>query len=134
MAAKDCLGPQCDLYHGTGGEIEGGVIQPRRDHYQPNLHGEGAYSTTSLPHAELYAENEAIRQGRLFGTVFKVSPVSEARPVREGSDIHLDTKGMKTEEAVSFPTNPDIIKYNNWIDYKNAPKQDTQEEWDDDWM
>lgn len=89
------------LYHGTAGEIEGGVVRP-----DIGALGEGSYASEGLNVASEYASNAARMQGRLFGTVYEVTPVSE-KAAHVGSDagkgIVLDPEGMRAGKAVAFP-------------------------------
>lgn len=90
------------LYHGTSSTIEGGVIKPAERTYW----GEGAYSTESLHSAKNYARDRAKAQGRLFGTVYEVEPVSEKATVagsEAGKGIVVDPEGMKTKRVVDYP-------------------------------
>lgn len=92
------------LYHGTGGDIEGGVVRPSADYV---LDGRGvAFSTESPFTAEYYAKNKAKEQGRLFGTVYEVEPVSDDAKITEtigGKSVVTDPEGLRTKRAVSFP-------------------------------
>jgi hypothetical protein len=110
MAASDHLNKI--LFHGTGGEIHGGVVKPGAE---LGVMGRGAYATTALKEAEHYAGYRATIEGRLFGTVYEVSPVSDNPNVYEGygheygdSAMVVDDKGLKVNKAVSYPINWDI--------------------------
>jgi hypothetical protein len=106
MAAYDHLNK--DLFHGTNAAIPaGGVVNPGTD----NKYGYGAYATGHLGEARVYATRKAMNQGQMFGTVYRVKPMS-SNPTRvtEGPEGFLrDTKGLKVEEAVDYPLNPDAI-------------------------
>lgn len=106
MAAKDAL--NTDLFHGTGGEITGDVIHPGETH----SYGYGAYATNSLKAAKEYAWKRARDEGRLFGVVYRVSPMSD-NPTIYGSKIQtvVDPKGLKAHEVVDYPINIDAIHY-----------------------
>ena len=102
------------LYHGTAGEIEGGVVRPS---LYP-LFADGAYATTVLKNAEGYATEQAQpmwEQGRLFGTVYEVEPVSDkatvvyknTSPGFESEQI-ADPEGMRVKRIVSFPPTYDF--------------------------
>lgn len=111
MAAKDALNK--DLFHGTGGAIEGGVVKPG----QTNTLGYGAYSTTGLNTAQHYARIRAYSENRLFGTVYKVRPMSDKPKVQEMSneDYVVDPKGLEVVEAVDYPINVDALhKTSRW--------------------
>lgn len=90
------------LYHGTAGDIEEGVVRP-----DIGALGDGAYATEKLNVAKEYASNSARMQGRLFGTVYEVTPVSD-KAVHVGSEagggIVLDPEGMRADKVVDFPT------------------------------
>jgi hypothetical protein len=88
------LGPQFSLYHGTGGGIVGDV--------RPGERGYGAYATSDLKVAERYAANKALSEGRLFGSVYSVTPVSEYVE-QETEGAGYDPVGLEAEEIVSFP-------------------------------
>jgi hypothetical protein len=120
MAASDHLNK--DLFHGTGGAIEGGVVNPSDE----GALGDGAYATTSLKEAERYAARKANDEGRLFGTVYRVSPKSQSnRDLASDKQSHWTSSagrftnyvfphGLKADEIVSYPinywaTNTDII-------------------------
>lgn len=106
MAAKDAL--NMELFHGTGGAIEDGVVKPGNTNYL----GYGAYSTTSLKTAQHYARIRAYDENRLFGTVYKVKPVSEKPTVHErygGEQYVVDPKGLEVMEAVDYPINIDAV-------------------------
>lgn len=93
-----------DLFHGTGGAIEGGVVKPGKNHF----YGHGAYATTYRLAAEYYAQMTAHQEGRLFGTVYRVNPVSKNPKVEYiagDEDYVIDPKGLKVEEVVDFPIN-----------------------------
>lgn len=104
MAAKDAL--NTELFHGTGSAIEGDVIHPGETH----AYGYGAYATSSLHEARQYAWKRARDEGRLFGVVYRVSPVSE-KPTVYGSKTQtvVDPKGMKAHEIVDYPTNIEAL-------------------------
>lgn len=96
------------IYHGTGGEITGGIVKPGIR----NTYGIGAYATRRKHTAEHFAKEKAQEQGRLFGTVYRVEPVSEDPEVvgMEGlgeKDLVKDKKGLKVLKPVSYPLNPD---------------------------
>jgi hypothetical protein len=90
------------LYHGTGGDIEGGVVRPA----ERQLFGPGAYATEEVRSAEHYARISASEQGRLFGMVYEVSPVSDDAQIvgsEGGKAVVTDPAGLRTKRAVSFP-------------------------------
>lgn len=102
MAAKDALNK--DLFHGTGGAIEGGIVRPGIS----NFYGKGAYATTSYGTAKYAAQIKAHGEGRLFGTVYKVRPTSKNVKIEEmieDEDYVIDPKGLKVIKAVSYPIN-----------------------------
>ena len=105
MAAKHVLNQ--DLFHGTGGAIEGGVVKPGTK----NELSYGAYGTTGLITAQHHARIKAYNENRLFGTVYKVRPVSETPKVRDvGPEKYvIDPKGLEVEEAVDYPINVDAL-------------------------
>lgn len=115
MAAKDCLGPQCDeqvkLYHGTGGAIEGGIVRPT-----DNGDVTGAFATNAPEYAEAFAKFAARDEGRLFGTLYEVEPLSKlenrinldmGKP--EGEDYQvMDTQGLKVKGLTKFVLRDDL--------------------------
>ena len=101
------------LYHGTAGKIEGGIVRPS---LYP-LFSDGAYATTVLKDAERYATEKPPMwgQGRLFGTVYEVEPVSNKATVvyknnSPGfqSEQIADPEGMRVKRIVSFPPTYDF--------------------------
>lgn len=89
------------LYHGTGGAIEGGIVRP-----SDGAFGEGSYATEGKGTAGTYAAAAARDQGRLFGTVYEVSPISERAThvgSQAGSGVVLDPEGLSADKAVDFP-------------------------------
>lgn len=114
MAAKDVLNK--DLFHGTGGAIEGGVVKPGSQ----DRHGYGAYATTGSITAQHYARLRAYSENRLFGTVYKVRPMSSNPKVQDvGANEHyvVDPKGLEVVEAVDYPINVDALhKTSRWSD------------------
>jgi hypothetical protein len=105
------------LYHGTAGEIEGGIIRPDLGAY-----GHGAYATTGMKVASEYASNAARGQGRLFGTVYEVSPTSDRALQVSSEGSHptmLDPEGLRADKAVAFP--PSYSKR----DYREANERAT---------
>lgn len=114
MAAKDALNK--DLFHGTGGEIKGGVVKPGHR----NERGYGAYGARNIHTARFFAGLQAYDEGRLFGTVYKVKPISEnpkVIPMSESDDWVVDPKGLKVEEAVDYPINLEALhKTSRWSD------------------
>jgi len=96
------LSKDAPLYHGTGGAIEGGMVQPAERQY----FGPGAYGTESLTSAEFYAKQAAESEGRLFGTVYEVSPATDDAQIvgtEAGKAVVTDPVGMKTKGIASFP-------------------------------
>lgn len=92
------------LYHGTGGEIEGGVVRPSADYVVDGRRV--AFSAESHFTAEYYARLGAKGQGRLFGTVYEVEPMSDDAKITEtigGRAVVTDPAGLRTKKAVSFP-------------------------------
>ena len=89
------------LYHGTADEIEGGVVRP-----DPGAYGHGAYATSGMHVASGYASDAAQSQGRLFGTVYEVSPTSDRAKQVSSEGRHptlLDPEGLRADRAVAFP-------------------------------
>ena len=112
MAASDHLNKA--LFHGTASEIRGGVVKPS---VWGSL-GAGAYATDNLKEAEKYASKAAADEGRLFGTVYEVEPLSDMQEhmdkmqkLRDANSKIPDTnyvadkKGLKVVKAVSYPIN-----------------------------
>lgn len=96
------LGTQFDpakLYHGTAGELEGGVVRPNYGRY-----GFGAYAVygDEAKHAQRYASSSARDQGRLFGTVYEVTPRSKVEYSEHDSYVS-DREGLDVVKAVDFP-------------------------------
>jgi len=90
------------LYHGTGGGIKGGIVQPA----EREFFGPGAYATESPHSAEFYARESARSEGRLFGTVYEVEPISESAMhagSEAGKGVITDPEGMRTKRIVGFP-------------------------------
>lgn len=102
MAASDHLNKR--LFHGTGGAIEGGIVRPTA-----SATGMGAFATPSNFYARFYAANKAAKEGRLFGVVYEVTPMSDPSDLQEnllGADVEIvDPKGLKTGKVVDFPLN-----------------------------
>lgn len=101
------LGPQFDpdkLYHGTSAGIEGGVVRPNRGRY-----GFGAYAVhgDEGKRAQLYASSAAANQGRLFGTVYEVTPRSKIEYSEHDAYVS-DPEGLDVVKAVDFPINRGI--------------------------
>ena len=89
------------LYHGTAGAIKGDIVRP-----SDGAFGEGSYATEGLETAGTYAAAAARDQGRLFGTVYEVAPVSdEAKHVgsQAGQGVVLDPGGLRANKTVAFP-------------------------------
>lgn len=105
------LSKDTPLYHGTGGAIKGGVVRPGERGY----FGPGAYATENPRSAEFYAKESAESEGRLFGTVYEVTPVSD-QAMHVGSEagkaVLADPEGLKTERIVSFPLVHDYSEEN----------------------
>jgi hypothetical protein len=103
------------MYHGTGGEIEGGIVRPGAN----QAFGPGAYATSRKFAAEIYAATKAREQNRLFGTVYEVGPHDDGEdlikvPARRNGypvEYYRDPKGLKVKKAVSFPINPSLPIY-----------------------
>jgi len=91
---------------------------------RPNMgaFGRGAYATPDLQEAEMYAKFKGQEEGRLFGTVYKVAPVSTASVHRYPQDLygedavvgageqfeyHRDPVGMEVKGTASFPATYD---------------------------
>lgn len=103
------------MYHGTGGALEGGVVRPSTERTK---YGEGAYAEVgtekqnALAGARHIAREKAEEQGRLFGTIYEVEPMSNPEIIKTGEEVLLpgqtwarDQKGFKANKAVSFPLN-----------------------------
>lgn len=103
------------LYHGTGGEIEGGIVHPG----PRQLYGPGAYATSRKFVAEAHADVEAQKENRLFGTVYEVGPHDEGEGIIKVPDAYADfpmeyyrdPKGLKVKKAVSYPINSSLSTY-----------------------
>lgn len=114
MAAKDYLNE--DLFHGTGGEIKGGVVKPDPEQWS----SQGAYGSTNIWTARHFAQEKARSQGRLFGTVYRVKPVSKdpniMEMVPESDHYVIDPKGLEVVEAVDYPINERAVpgKRSKW--------------------
>jgi len=105
MAAKDYLNE--DLFHGTGGDIKGGVVNPDPEQWS----SQGAYGSTNIYTARHFAREKARSQGRLFGTVYRVRPMSKNPTVlnQGAEDYVVDPKGLKVVEVVDYPINERAI-------------------------
>lgn len=102
MAASEHLSPK--LFHGTGGAIKGGVVNPNE-----GVYGFGAYAADSEHVAASYAEYRAQEQGRLFGTVYRVKPISQRQDLLVlAHGVTRDEQGLQVVEPVSHPLNPDV--------------------------
>ena len=105
VSSNISLRKDAPLYHGTGGDIEGGVVRPSVG--RPQVGGRDvAFSTESPFTAEYYASHKAKEQGRLFGTVYEVEPMSDDAKITEtfgGHPAVTDPAGLRTKRAVSFP-------------------------------
>lgn len=113
MPAPD--GPQFQkLYHGTSGEIDGPVVWPGKR----QVHGPGAYATSNLDTAEVFAAWKAEEDMRLFGTVYEVGPYDEKIGVipigDEFNDSFRDPQGLRIKKAVSYPINPKARRREDW--------------------
>jgi len=109
-------------YHGSGGGIDGGVVRPGTR----SKFGVGAYGATatsdpsSMDHVVELSQRAAWKEGRLFGEVHKVEPLSDdaEKIVRNdkltrGKDQHYvrDPEGLRvTQSAVMFPVPPEISR------------------------
>lgn len=117
MAAHEHLNKS--LFHGTNSAIAvGGVINPGTD----NKYGYGAYATGNLDEARVYATRKAQQNGQLFGTVYRVNPVSgNPTKVTDAPDGYVrDTKGMRVEEAVDYPLNMNAVPSASDFPYDNS--------------
>jgi len=116
------------LYHGGGGEIIGEMIKPGEN----NLYGRGAYAAAgtndirSLVGPYSYAMEKAQEQGRLFGSIREVTPVSSAEVVSDPdlkgqeynpkmaenlSDVWVKDKvGLRPGREVAFPINEEVLR------------------------
>lgn len=179
MAAKDCVGPQCSeqikyldnytigltdwgleqdelkfdvgkTYHGTGGELEGGIVKPvSAEDGGRERFGKGAYGLTttnnpdSIYQAISIARDKAVEQGRLFGAVYPVKTMSDNAESFIRNDMTTlgkdqqyvrDTKGLQvTGPAVAFPLNPNAVmasrqfanakaKRDKWLSENDTPE------------
>lgn len=115
MAASDHLNKV--LFHGTGGAIEGGVVNPNEGTY-----GKAAYASTNFGTASVHASKKARNEGRLFGTVYQVEPISQTPKVKElysDDGINFDTyvydpKGLRVIEPIYYPINEDAL-HDDWL-------------------
>lgn len=88
------------LYHGTAGPIVGDYIRPSYGRY-----GFGAYAVyggDDAKHAQRYARMAASDQGRLFGTVYEVTPRSKIEYSDHDAYVS-DPEGLDVVKAVDFP-------------------------------
>ena len=107
MAASDHLNKE--LFHGTTAGIPiGGVVKPADEE-------EGfAYATPDIELARKFAKWGSERGGTLFGTVYKVKPLSKYPQVEEYRPHFyadhftevMDPKGFEVLDIVEFPLNP----------------------------
>ena len=108
MAASDHLNKV--LFHGTGGAIEGGIVRPNEGKY-----GKAAYASTNFGTAYAHALKRARDEGRLFGTVYQVEPVSQTPKVEQmysDDGINFDTyvidpNGLRVIKPIHYPINED---------------------------
>lgn len=108
MAASDHLNKE--LFHGTGGAIEGGIVRPNEGKY-----GKAAYASTNFGTAYAHALKRARDEGRLFGTVYQVEPVSQTPKVEQmysDDGINFDTyvidpNGLRVIKPIHYPINED---------------------------
>jgi len=97
MAASDALNRR--LFHGSasGKPIEGGILRPSAGNY-----GKSAYATTDLEHAQAYASNVDDDEPTLFGTVYEVEPVSEAKKLATSDPYYGDPEGLRIVGVHSY--------------------------------
>lgn len=99
------------LYHGTAGEIEGGVVRPNRGRYGFGAYAvygdEGHRAQTYASMAAASVSKSADGQQRLFGTVYEVTPRSGIEFSEHDSYVS-DPEGLNVVKAVDFPLNPEI--------------------------
>lgn len=106
MAASEYLNK--DLFHGTSAPIGvNDILEPNA----PEDEGGAAYASPDIETARAYAKRHALRHGRLFGTVYRVKPLSAEPQVNDyskyGGFVEVaDPKGMQILDIVDYPLNP----------------------------
>lgn len=108
MAASDHLHPQ--LFHGTGGPIHGGVVQASNAYDYGTGHNY-AYATSNRKVASRMARHRAQGEGRLFGSVYEVAPLTEGIKAEQYGDSveYRDPKGYQVLREVESPINPQAL-------------------------
>jgi hypothetical protein len=107
MAAVDHLNvlQHARYFHGTGGAIEGGVVRPRTSTWNSRSMDELAFASSRVADAMDFAAMGAHHQGRLFGSVYEVSP-RNPKPSPMGDPRHVvSAEGM------------DVIKHTGFVHY-----------------
>jgi hypothetical protein len=104
-------GDQFKLYHGTTGNIKGGVIRPSAR----GAYGPGVYSTNRINEAETYSRQKIDKadidpetgepDGKttrpMFGTVYEIDPTDSTPVNRYG--YHVNPNPTKIKRVASFP-------------------------------
>lgn len=109
MAAKDNINQT--LFHGTGGAIEGGIVRPT-----DNGDVTGAFATNAPEYASAFAKFAARDEGRLFGTLYEVEPMSKLENIvslnmgkPEGEDFQgMDPEGLRVKRLSKFVLRDDL--------------------------
>lgn len=106
------------LFHGTAGEVEGGVLKPTDNN--------AAWATDDLKEAERYAVRGAttgLGQQRLFGTVYEVEPSENTKKRSEiDPSYYSNTEGLKVGKAVSFPPTYNNTAKSQIVDHPSNTK------------
>lgn len=100
---------QLRYFHGTGGAVDNGVVTPMTPR---SLFGGGkaparsmdqlAFASDRVSDAKVYAAGAARGQGRLFGSVYEVTP-RNPRPSPMGNPHHVaDDTGLDVKKHVGF--------------------------------
>jgi hypothetical protein len=105
---------QFSLYHGTGGEVKGGVVDPSYSFdYDPDNPGSGgAFATSKREVAGRAARRRAEREGRLFGVVYQVGLMTkDLKPTEYGdTEEYKDPKGLQVIAPVDYPINTSAVE------------------------
>ena len=111
MAATDHLNitQHARYFHGTPGGIEGGVVRPNTAHRgTARSMDELAFASSRVRDAMSFAARGAITEGRLFGSVYEVSPRNPKRSPMG------DPKHVASAEGL------DVIKHTGFVHADDA--------------
>ena len=93
--------PLARQFHGAPGPIEGNVVRPKVQGRGRSM-DELAFSTSRVGDAMGHAGTKSMYDGRLFGSVYEVSP-RNGRPSPLGDPKHtVSSEGMDVVKHVGF--------------------------------